>query len=165
MAAQDPTFADLAADVPMLRSLRELEEFVQRPDRSDSSDETDLLLFVRWSPDPQRDLDTGSSIDELTGIDLPGLSANGLAVEPWWEDRPLLLWVARRLYDYRHLAKMRGPGTRPWIMSGREVGRGPDNEPLIEARAILAQIGLAAVAEANDHIDRMPGRWGSLRRL
>ena len=34
---------------------------------------------------------------------LPGLSASPLAVEPWWGDRPLGLWIARRLYDYSHL--------------------------------------------------------------
>ncbi len=38
-------------------------------------------LFLRWSKGPQVDLpDGGSSRDTLTGIALPGLSANPLAV-------------------------------------------------------------------------------------
>jgi len=64
---------------------------------------TDLVrrcsgLFVRWSRGPAADA-AGTSADDLTGEPLPGLSANPLAVEPWWSDRPLRLWVARRLFD------------------------------------------------------------------
>lgn len=76
-------------------------------------------LYVRWSLGPEADR-TGRSRDELTGIELPGLSASALAVEPWWGGRPLRLWVARRLYDYRHLAD-RHQGARPWYSSGRNV--------------------------------------------
>ncbi|WP_419249020.1 DUF6098 family protein [Streptomyces canus] len=36
--------------------------------------------------------------DELNGVSLPGLSANLLGVEEWWQDRPVRLRVARRLY-------------------------------------------------------------------
>ncbi|MFY1597011.1 DUF6098 family protein [Micromonospora sp. WMMD737] len=75
-------------------------------------------LYVRWSRGPGLDLSgehgSGqSSKDALTGIDLPGLSANPLAVESWWGDRPLRLWVARRLYDYCHLRRLRGPAYAP----------------------------------------------------
>jgi hypothetical protein len=68
-------------------------------------------LYVRWSAGPvvdlrQDDLGRGVSRDALTGVPLPGLSANPLAVEPWWEGRPLRLWVARKLYDYQHLREV-----------------------------------------------------------
>jgi len=59
-------------------------------------------LFVRWSRGPAADV-AGTSSDDLTGVPLPGLSASPLAVESWWGDRPLRLWIARRLYDYSHL--------------------------------------------------------------
>src|SRR4051812_49160697 len=76
-------------------------------------------LYVRWTVDIDRDLRTGVSRDELTGIELPGLSANSLKVEQWWDDRPLTAWLARRLYDYGHLPEKRGPGTCPWVVAGR----------------------------------------------
>ena len=60
-------------------------------------------LYVRWSRGPADDADNRSH-DELTGAPLPGLCANPLAVEAWWGDRPMRLWVARRLFDYLHLA-------------------------------------------------------------
>jgi len=123
-----------------------------------------LPLYVRWSSDIARDLKTGISKDELTGIDLPGLSANGLAVEEWWEQRSLRTWVARRLYDYAHLRQVRGPGTRPWILVGEECGRGPDNEPLIRDGHALAQIDLDVFREAEQVIDELPADWGGLRR-
>ena len=74
---------------------------------------------------------TGTSSDDLTGVPLPGLSASPFAVELWWGDRPLRLWIARRLHDYSHLEHEKRPGVRPWVLEGRELGRGPDNEPLV----------------------------------
>jgi hypothetical protein len=122
-------------------------------------------LFVRWTPDCHRDLDSEGSVDELTGTPLPGLSANGLAVEPWWQDRrPLEGWIARRLYDYRHLVELRGEGTRPWVLTGDEVGRGPDNEPLIGRCEVVAAIDSEVIDEAVALVDAMPADWGSLRR-
>jgi hypothetical protein len=121
-------------------------------------------LYVRWSSDLEHDLRTGSSRDELTGVELPGLSANSLSVEPWWDDRPLRTWVARRLYDYLHLKDLRGPGTRPWILSGRECGRGPDNEPLLDSCELIAEIDPSVMDEAVELIDQLPRDWGGLRR-
>ena len=116
--------------MPTVTTLSELTELVREH----------AQLFVRWSRGPDVDARVPSS-DGLTGVPLPGLPANPLAVEPWWEDRPLQLWVARRLYDYSHLEHEKGPGVRPWVLVGREVGRGPDNEPLV---ASAARIGTAA---------------------
>jgi hypothetical protein len=63
------------------------------------------------------------SVDELTGVRPRGLSANPLRVESWWTDRPLRLWVARHLHDYRHLREGKGREVRPWVLRGSEVGR------------------------------------------
>jgi len=127
------------------------------------------VLFVRWSRGPDADLacpERGqSSVDALTGVALPGLSANPLRVEPWWGGRSIRLWVARRLYDYRHLREQRGPGVRPWVFVGDECGRGPDNEPLVSCRHPLAWISDHALHECETAVERLSSaEWGSLRR-
>jgi hypothetical protein len=128
-------------------------------------------LYVRWSKGPEEDLAGGagnkqSSRDGLTGITLPGLSANSLRVEPWWGDRPVRLWVARRLYDYRHVRARRGPGVRPWVLAGDERGRGPDNEPLVICHRVIAWISDTALQECERAVAEQGGsdRWGSLDR-
>lgn len=120
-------------------------------------------LFVRWSRGPDADT-AGASSDDLTGIVLPGLSANPLAVEPWWGNRPLRLWIGRRLYDYSHLEHEKGPGVRPWLLEGHVQGRGPDNEPLVECERPVAWIAGQVIDEAARAVDEQNGRWGPLRR-
>jgi Family of unknown function (DUF6098) len=123
-------------------------------------------LFVRWSPGPATDLRRNEvSRDSLTGVPLPGLSANPLAVEPWWGDRSPRLWIARRLYDYRHLRSLRGPDVRPWVLLGDQCGRGPDNEPLVKVRRPVAWIADTALAEAEQMIEAQGSEeWGPLDR-
>jgi hypothetical protein len=140
-------------ELPTLHTLDELAELLG--DRRD--------LYVRWSRGPQYDTET-TSRDELTGVPLPGLSANPLAVEEWWAGRSLRLWVARRLYDYRHLREVRGPGVRPWVLEGREVARGPDNEPLVTCERPVAWLNEDVVAEAMRMVDHQTADWGPLRR-
>jgi hypothetical protein len=132
--------------------LQELADLVGLGDRD---------LYVRWSKGPSHDRDSQSS-DDLTGMDLPGLSASALAVEDWWRDRSLKLWVARRLYDYRHLRERRG--ARAWVFRGTELGRGPDNEPLVSCEQPIAWVGDAAIDEAEQLIERQAGEWGTLDR-
>lgn len=79
-------------------------------------------LFVRWSVGPSDDPE--SSRDALTGVPLAWLSAIPLAVEPWWPDRSLRLWVARRLYDHHHLPRVRGRGAS---VGARRTGPDPDD--------------------------------------
>lgn len=119
-------------------------------------------LYVRWSMGPDDDR-SGRSRDELTGVELPGLSASALAVEPWWGQRPLRLWVARRLYDYRHLAQRR-PGALPWVLVGDERGRGPDNEPLVECVEPVAWVSEGVVSEASTLVNGVDEEWGTLAR-
>jgi hypothetical protein len=121
-------------------------------------------LYVRWSLGPQRDLPTGASTDDLTGVRLPGLSASPLDVENWWGQRPLSVWVARRLYDYCHLSRVKDPRTRPWVLQGIEAARGPDNEPLVTDVEPLGWIAWNAIDEAHDVVDHQPGSWGPLDR-
>jgi Family of unknown function (DUF6098) len=144
-------------ELVVVESLAELAQLINR-----WTDERPL--YARWTDDVRRDERTQVSRDELTGIELPGLSVNSLSVEPWWGDRELTTWLARRLYDYRHLQEIRGPGTRPWVVAGVETGRGPDNEPLVTQFTPVAQIALPVIDEAAAEVARFAQNWGSLRR-
>ncbi len=147
MAAQD------TSRLPVVRTLEELAELVG--DRDD--------LYVRWSRGPDVDA-CRTSRDELSGVPLPGLSASALGVEPWWEDRDRSVWVARRLYDYRHLRERRSGPIRPWALEGRLCGRGPDNEPLVTDVRPVAWIDESLIREARERIEQLNGDWGSLDR-
>jgi hypothetical protein len=121
-------------------------------------------VYVRWSKGPDDDA-ASTSRDSLTGVELPGLSASPLRVEPWWEDRSRELWVARRLFDYRHLRDLRGPDVRAWVLRGAEVGRGPDNEPLVRCLEPLAWVADEALRECSDLVDAQHSEeWGPLDR-
>jgi hypothetical protein len=149
--------------LPTIGTLAELAELVGRDPHRGS-------LYVRWSYGPGEDLadrrpGKQTSRDALTGVVLPGLSANPLRVEPWWGDRSVRLWVARRLYDYRHLREQRGPGVRPWVLIGRQIGRGPDNEPLVVCRRPVAWISDEALAECERAVEEQASdEWGPLDR-
>ena len=144
--------------LPTIKNLNELTRLVD-----DSP--TDGQFYVRWSRGPGVDLagdPCGASRDTLTGVRLPGLSANPLAVEDWWGDRSRRLWAARRLYDYRHLYRA---GVRPWVLVGDACGRGPDNEPLVRCRRPVAWIDAAVLGEAQDLVEEQPAEeWGPLDR-
>lgn len=141
-------------DLPVVSTLAEAARLVSRHQG----------LYVRWSKGPGTDLDRVSSTDELTGVPMPGLSANPLDVEDWWEDRSVELWVARRLYDYAHLPHEKGPGVRPWVLKGRETGRGPDNEPLVTDVVPLCWIADGVIGAARAEVFRQEREWGTLRR-
>jgi hypothetical protein len=143
----------MTGQLPTVESMTELLDLLRQRDGE---------LYVRWSKGPETD--SGSqSRDDLTGVELPGLSASALAVEGWWQDRSLELWVARRLHDYRHLRERRD--ARPWVLAGREVGRGPDNEPLVECKQAIAWIGDGVIDAAERLIEAQADDWGSLDRV
>jgi hypothetical protein len=147
-------------DNPDERTVGSLDELTDLLTRWDG----DRELYVRWTDDVHRDLRTEVSRDELTGIELPGLSVNSLRVEPWWGERPIRAWVARRLHDYRHLPETRGPDTQPWIVAGEETGRGPDNEPLARNCEPVALVAFQVIDEALGVVRELGDGWGSLRR-
>ncbi len=140
-------------ELPTLRTLTELVDLVTHR----------RGLFVRWSRGPEADA-RGQSRDDLTGTRMSGLSANPLDVAAWWGDRPVRLWVARRLHDYCHLPREKGPEVRPWVLEGEEVDRGPDNEPLVSCQRAVAWIGEEAIAEATALVEDQSHDWGPLRR-
>jgi hypothetical protein len=143
--------------LPILESLDELADLVEKPPPGGE-------LFLRWSQGPEVDLTEagGRSRDSLTGVRLPGLSANPLGVQPWWGDRSRRLWAARRLYDYGHLHKA---DARPWVLVGDPDGNGPDNEPLVRRARPVAWVAEKVFDEARDLVERQPASsWGPLDR-
>jgi hypothetical protein len=139
-----------------VRSFSDLEDVVVLVQRR-------VDLYIRWSKGPESDRD-GTSFDSLTGVPLPGLSASPLLIESWWGDRSAELWTARRLYDYRHLREVRGPGVRPWLLIGREVARGPDNEPLVICEQPVGWLEESVISAATKLIDAEGAQWGPLQR-
>jgi hypothetical protein len=144
----------VADDMPVVESLDELAALLERAPG----------LYVRWSRGPDTDTPQ-SSTDDLTGARMPGLSAHPLRIEDWWEG-PARLWAARRLVDYSHLAHEKGPGVRPWVLEGDELGRGPDDEPLVRCERPLAWVADRVLDEAQHMIDDADGStdWGPMRR-
>ncbi|WP_229680076.1 DUF6098 family protein [Saccharopolyspora thermophila] len=146
-----------AQDLPTLHDLEQLSEVVRGHDLGRD-------LYLRWSRGPGFDADSVSR-DALTGVELPGLSANPLRVESWWGSRSLRLWVARRLHDYRHLRdRQPGADVRAWLLAGTEVARGPDNEPLVACDRPLAWVAEEALREAHRLVTEQKSDWGSLDR-
>lgn len=106
-------------------------------------------VFVRYSRGP--DIDGGSvSIDYESGLTLPGLSANPLHPEAWWT-RPVDDWVARQVCRYVHLRDETADHQVGWVLTGTLVGRGPGNEPLLDAIAPVAVLADAVVDQAKRH--------------
>ncbi|MGW4566190.1 DUF6098 family protein [Streptomyces sp. NPDC004561] len=72
--------------------------------------------------------------------------------------------MACRLHDHAHLRTTRAPVSRPWLLKGRETGRGPDNEPLVIEVEPLCRIAEEVIDEARAEVARQGRRWGTLRR-
>ena len=60
---------------------------------------------------------------------------------------PLTDWLARQICQYAHLAERTASRTG-WILTGRVVGRGPDDEPLLTDIEPVAWLGKDALDQA-----------------
>ena len=125
---------DPADDLPVVENLDQLCDLVA-PD-----------AFVRFSKGPQDDRNS-TSRDYESGLDLPGLSVNPLHPEDWWT-RPEKEWLARQICNYVHIAEESDDGRRAWVLTGRTVSRGPDNEPLVDDYEPLAWLSDDVINEA-----------------
>ena len=135
MATEAPHAATgLTDDLPVLNTLDELCDL--------ATDGT----YVRFSKGPEDDADGGSR-DYESGLDLPGLSVNPLDPEQWWS-RPLQEWLARQICNYVHLQEESDDDRRAWVLTGRVVARGPDNEPLITDYTPVAWLSDTLIKEA-----------------
>jgi hypothetical protein len=103
-------------------------------------------LYLRYSPGPTADM-AHPSTDHESGLLMPGLAANPLDPPRWWS-LPVEDWLARRVCQYlRELAE----GARPWVLTGRVVDFGPDNEPLLDDIRPIAWLSASLVRQAHQH--------------
>lgn len=108
-------------------------------------------LYVRYSEGFESDTQ-GGSIDFESGLELPGLAVNPLTPEDWWT-RPLGDWLARQLCQYKHLQE-KNPDRFAWILTGKQVGRGPDCEPLLVEVEPIARLSPRLLDEAEKRYRR-----------
>jgi uncharacterized protein DUF6098 len=124
------------AELPTLHRLAELVVLL----------DGNLRVYLRYSPGPDADA-THPSKDHESGLLMPGVSANPLWPPGWWTRSPRD-WVARRVCQYlRELHE----GARPWVLTGREIDVGPDNEPLLVDLEPIAWLSADLVREAHQH--------------
>jgi len=129
------------AGEPSLNSVLDVRLFLERAKRL-----TEATLHLRVSHGERRDQIEGPSWDYEAGVQLPGWSASRIEPEEWWTRRPDD-WIARRLAQYEHLV---GGNCVGWVVTGQEVGRGPDHEPLLVHMTYWVRIGLDVFGEASD---------------
>lgn len=103
-------------------------------------------LYVRYTRSLAADRRGGwQSTNHQTGRAEGGLSVNNLVWDACLyvnqpENKPRD--IATALTEYIYL------GGRPYLLTGREIGRGADNEPLLTDVSPVAWVGPAALAEA-----------------
>jgi hypothetical protein len=108
-------------------------------------------LFLRYSAGAEDDLRNGPSCDYEAGICMPGWSVTTIAPEPWWT-RPAEDWIARRVCKYLDHGDMMADW-RPWLLTGRVVGWGPDHEPLVVDMTLIAWLSEDLVQQARTLYD------------
>lgn len=107
--------------------------------------ESGIALYLRYSPGPVADT-TNLSTDHESGLVMPGLSANPLRVPRWWT-LPPEDWLARRICQYLREIHQ---GSRPWVLTGKVVDFGPDNEPLLDEVEPIAWLSAGLVRNAHE---------------
>jgi hypothetical protein len=123
-------------DMPTLQRLGELTYLLEHS----------TTVYLRYSPGPLADA-AHPSKDHESGLLMPGVSANPLQPPRWWS-RPVEDWVARRVCQYlRELDE----GARPWVLTGRVIDFGPDNEPLLVDVEPIAWLSSDLLREAHQH--------------
>lgn len=118
-------------------------------------------VFVRYSRGPAADRKSGyASRNHATGRQEAGLSCEQLTPEAWYccNGRTARDWIAMQVRSYGFMLAQGGRGTYAWVLTGREVGRGSDNEPLVADVAPVARLALAVVNEAVAHDKARHGR-------
>lgn len=105
-------------------------------------------VYLRYSRGPADDQHK-TSRDYESGLELPGLSVVPLTPPDWW-CRPAVDWLARQVCKYAKLAEG-NPDRCAWLLTGRVVGRGPDQEPLMADPRPRAMLSDRLVEQAKRH--------------
>ena len=89
-------------------------------------------------------LPAGRAREEQTGVVQVGLPAWQVLPEPWWTDSEVA-WIARQLAEnFPDPTEDR----LPYLVTGRVVGRDPNGTLLLAGTRPVAEITMAALAEA-----------------
>lgn len=123
-----------AGELPMVTSLRALAELLDGGE----------TVYLRYSKGPERDAESEASRDYEADVLMPGVSVCAIVPESWWP-RPAEEWIARRVRQYADLAD---DERFPWLLTGRQVGTGPDHEPLIADIRPIARLDERVLREA-----------------
>lgn len=102
-------------------------------------------IHVRFSEGPDEDA-RQARVDAESGLQMPGVSAYALSPPEWWK-RPLEDWLARQLCQYVDLT---ATGRRAWLLTGTEMGEGPDREALLGHIRPVGWIAPELLAEAQE---------------
>jgi hypothetical protein len=124
--------------LPVIRQLGQLAEL--------ACDDQDV--YLRYSRGPEADAQRASR-DYESGLELPGLSVIPLT-PPAWCSRPVPDWLARQVCKYVQLADGE-PARQAWVLSGRKVGLGPDQERLLADPCPMAMLSDAVLEQARRH--------------
>lgn len=126
--------------MPTIESLDELARYVlSEPD-----------ICVRHSKGPHADRGE-PSVDDESGLLLPGLSVVALKPEPWWT-RDRRDWIARQLCHYVPL-KDGDDDRMAWLLIGRVAGYGPDREPLLWPWTPVAWLAESVIEQARERYE------------
>ncbi len=130
-----------------MKTIKTLAELVETVKTSE------VPLFIRYSYGPDVDREMGCSTNHATNRVECGLSVNNLIAFPGlygddMDDPRFAEWVARLACEYSYL--MMGEESFPWLLTGEEIGRGADNEPLLDPETWeeVAYVALSVVDEA-----------------
>ena len=126
----------------LLQHLTDVLDFLQTAPRRHGN----VPLYMRISKGELGDALEGPSWDCEAHVQLPGWSVSRVTPEPWWPRLPDD-WVARRLAQYRPRLSAERCG---WLVTGDEVGVGPDHEPLLVHLSYWAQVKPQAFEEAHE---------------
>lgn len=92
-------------------------------------------VYIRFDDNITRTIARGHSVNQQSGSSEAGISVNNLDPE---SERDAAVNAA----DYAFV------GGLPWLVTGEYVGRGSDNEPLLDNVRVLAEIDYKAIRQA-----------------
>ena len=99
-------------------------------------------LYIRYSANINGDCKRGYSTNHANGQSEMGLSVENLVNPDGIFDYHDSEYLAMQVSSYGYL------GEQAYILTGDYVGRGSDNEPMIEYAAVVAQMSTAALDAA-----------------
>jgi hypothetical protein len=122
-------------------------------------------LYCRYSAGPAADAKGGyRSRNHATGAVHCGLSVNNLTTADVAGGTERA-WIVQQLADYGYMLHQGVRGTRCWLLTGTECGRGADGEPLVVDVQAVAFVAAAVLDEATAAAQAKADRAAGIRPL